>query len=292
MRTTKPDNRQRANDQQQRDCERRQRPCQRMLGEGVGSGRCQCRAPHRHHDITGDQADRMLGMIAEGDQHSGCQCQQMEEHQRSPERRSHARDVMCHDAAMTDDEQSGSVLGVVTSTAISLALNALGIGMRVTATVSNTVGQVGRVVDSLETLAGAVPTLERLAGFGSALEDLARQAGSLTKLADHAAALEELAAHAVALDQLAAAAPALHSIADHAMALERLAESTLALDKLVISVEMLTPLAEAVKLLNDAVEQLNATVLPLQGTTERIGRMVDRLPRKRAVGELPPGAPA
>lgn len=41
------------------------------------------------------------------------------------------------------------------------------------------------------------------------------------------------------------------------------------------------PLAQAAEDLSTVVESLNATISPLQGTAERLGRFVDRLPASR-----------
>src|SRR3954447_10011397 len=54
--------------------------------------------------------------------------------------------------------------------------------------------------------------------------------------------------------------------------------------------ETLRRVAETVSELNFAVASLNTTVSPLQGATERLGRLVDRLPAgRRRVVDVDPG---
>jgi hypothetical protein len=67
--------------------------------------------------------------------------------------------------------------------------------------------------------------------------------------------------------------------------MKALAEVAPALQRLPDTANALDGLGDAVETLQSSVASLNAAVTPLQGTAERVGRMVDRLPRKRAATE-------
>jgi len=89
---------------------------------------------------------------------------------------------------------------------------------------------------------------------------------------------------ALALERLADSADDLRRIADTGDELRSLLRSTSGAD-LRDAQEMLRRVADTVAELNFAVASLNSTVSPLQGATERLGRLVDRLPagRRRVV---------
>jgi ABC-type transporter Mla subunit MlaD len=109
--------------------------------------------------------------------------------------------------------------------------------------------------------------------------------------ADVALALPRIA---LALERLADSADDLRRIADTGDELRALLRATSGAD-LKDAQDMLRRVAETVAELNFAVASLNTTVSPLQGATERLGRLVDRLPagRRRVVdvapGEVAPG---
>jgi ABC-type transporter Mla subunit MlaD len=97
---------------------------------------------------------------------------------------------------------------------------------------------------------------------------------------------------AVALDRLADAADDLRRLADTADDARRML-ATMSRDDLTDAQETLRRLADTVANLNAVVASLNTTVSPLQGATERFGRLVDRLPqgRRRVVDVEPQSAP-
>jgi ABC-type transporter Mla subunit MlaD len=84
---------------------------------------------------------------------------------------------------------------------------------------------------------------------------------------------------AFALERLAASADDLRRIADTGDELRRLLRAASS-DDLVQARETLQRVADTVAQLNLAVASLNTTVSPLQGATERLGRLVDRLPQR------------
>ncbi len=93
---------------------------------------------------------------------------------------------------------------------------------------------------------------------------------------------------AVALERLADSADDLRRVADTGDEVRRLLRAASAED-LTQARDTLQRVAEAVAQLNNAVASLNMTVSPLQGATERLGRLVDRLPqRSRRVYEVGP----
>lgn len=94
--------------------------------------------------------------------------------------------------------------------------------------------------------------------------------------ADVALALPRIA---LALERLAGSADDLRRLADTGDELRRLLKSASG-DDLIRARETMDRVAETVTQLNLAVASLNSTVSPLQGATERFGRLVDRLPQR------------
>jgi ABC-type transporter Mla subunit MlaD len=84
---------------------------------------------------------------------------------------------------------------------------------------------------------------------------------------------------ALALERLANSTDDLRRLADTGDELRRLLRSASSED-LVQARETLQRVADTVAQLNLAVASLNTTVSPLQGATERLGRLVDRLPQR------------
>ena len=111
-------------------------------------------------------------------------------------------------------------------------------------------------------------------------------AGTARRGADVALSLPRIA---LALERLADSADDLRRIADTGDDLRALLHSTSGAD-LRDAQEMLKRVADTVAELNFAVASLNTTVSPLQGATERLGRLVDRLPAgRRRVMDMPGG---
>ena len=115
-----------------------------------------------------------------------------------------------------------------------------------------------------------------------------RGADAVLALPRIAFALERLAGSTDDLRRLAGSTDDLRRLADTGDELRRLLQSASAED-LVRARETMDRVAETVTQLNLAVASLNSTVSPLQGATERFGRLVDRLPqRPRRVFEVEP----
>jgi ABC-type transporter Mla subunit MlaD len=100
--------------------------------------------------------------------------------------------------------------------------------------------------------------------------------GSIRRGTEVALALPRIA---LALERLAASTDDLRRLADTGDELRRLLRSASSED-LVQAREMLQRVADTVAQLNLAVASLNTTVSPLQGATERLGRLVDRFPQR------------
>src|SRR4051794_34809472 len=84
---------------------------------------------------------------------------------------------------------------------------------------------------------------------------------------------------ALALERLAGSTDDLRRLADTGDELRRVLRSASGED-LTNAGETLQRVADTVAQLNLAVASLNTTVSPLQGASERIGRLVDRLPQR------------
>jgi ABC-type transporter Mla subunit MlaD len=96
---------------------------------------------------------------------------------------------------------------------------------------------------------------------------------------------------ALALERLANSTDDLRRLADTGDELRRVLQSADGGD-LVQARETLERVADTVAQLNLAVASLNTTVSPLQGASERIGRLVDRLPQRggsRRIVDVEPG---
>jgi ABC-type transporter Mla subunit MlaD len=100
--------------------------------------------------------------------------------------------------------------------------------------------------------------------------------GSIRRGTEIALALPRIA---LALERLAANTDDLRRLADTGDELRRLLRAASS-DDLVQARETLQRVADTVAQLNLAVASLNTTVSPLQGATERLGRLVDRLPQR------------
>src|SRR4051794_16725680 len=84
---------------------------------------------------------------------------------------------------------------------------------------------------------------------------------------------------ALALERLASSSDDLRRLADTGDEVRRLLHAASG-DDLGQARETLQRVADTVAQLNAAVASLNTTVSPLQGATERLGRLVDRLPQR------------
>ena len=122
-----------------------------------------------------------------------------------------------------------------------------------------------------------VTSLPRIA---IALERLADSTDDLRRIAEAAPAVEALAGLATELRTLAADSARREDFYAARDTIRRLTEVT----------TTLRPLADSVTELNRAVASLNTTVSPLQGASERLGRLVDRLPasKQRRVVDVDP----
>ena len=85
-----------------------------------------------------------------------------------------------------------------------------------------------------------------------------------------------------------AARPALERLADASQALERLSHSATVLPAIAANSRTLPKLPDRMTGLEDTMDRLETSVrvlaeatAPLQGTTARLGRLVDRLPERR-----------
>jgi DNA repair ATPase RecN len=180
-------------------------------------------------------------------------------------------------------------------------------------------GRLAEAADALHALADAVDSLEVLADAGSAIRELSRTAPDLARLAEAVESLAQLAAMRTVLEEIAVAGQSLPRLAAVDESLVRLAGASEALDRLSHMSTVLPALAASARNLPQMPERIDAldagvtrtlerleavepdlrqlanTILqldesigvladalgPLQGTTERLGRIVDRLPTRR-----------
>lgn len=98
---------------------------------------------------------------------------------------------------------------------------------------------------------------------------------------------------AIALEQLAGVSDDLRRLADASDDLRRLVR-TVGREDVDMARDTLQQLVDAVGSLDRVVKSLNTTISPLQGATERLGRLVDRLPqgRRSRMLDISPGPDA
>jgi methyl-accepting chemotaxis protein len=156
---------------------------------------------------------------------------------------------------------------------------------------------VGAVVDGLRSLPRTATALERLVSgqldrLASVTDDLDRATESLKKMADATTiartepsglrlarlddALADLRELRAALERLAAEFPLIPSHVDRAATAVETTNEYLA-----TVVPIMRDLAGTMEELKSSVFALGNAVAPLQGTSQRLGGLVDRLPRRR-----------
>jgi hypothetical protein len=131
--------------------------------------------------------------------------------------------------------------------------------------------KIGELVEmAVATATTAVEVALSLPRIAIALERLATTAEDLQRLADVSPAIEAIGAVAEDARRL---------LGDPAR-IEELFEAVAAIVRIGDMSQTLGPLGDAVRQLNTAASALTTTVSPLQGASERLGRLVDRLPTK------------
>ncbi len=136
--------------------------------------------------------------------------------------------------------------------------------------------RIAREIEDAVREGGAVGSLERLAGVADQLEALT---ASAERIAGVSTSLERLADASGVLPELAGAAEQLTGMPDDMRALVTHLDK--AASQLDILVNDATRLASIIERLDETITTLAATLGPLQGATERVGRIVDRLPDRR-----------
>jgi hypothetical protein len=131
--------------------------------------------------------------------------------------------------------------------------------------------KVGELVEmAVATATTAVEVALSLPRIAVALERLATTAEDLQRLADVSPAIEAIGAVAEDARRLLTDPARTEEIFEAVAAIVRIGDMS----------QMLGPLGDAVRQLNTAASALTTTVSPLQGASERLGRLVDRLPTK------------
>jgi hypothetical protein len=163
--------------------------------------------------------------------------------------------------------------------------------------IADSLARIARVADALrevpaddvlERLEALNANLERLASAEESLSRLATLDETLIELAGARDALVRLSETAGVLGELAAARPALERLAETSEAVDRLSHSAAVLPTIAANSRTLPALPDRMTGLEDTMDRLEASVrvlaeatAPLQGTTARLGRLVDRLPERR-----------
>jgi DNA repair ATPase RecN len=170
--------------------------------------------------------------------------------------------------------------------------------------------QLGAATTDIRALTEAVEPLTRLAAAVDDLERLAAATTDVSTIADAVGTVERIAAAVGTVEQIAAAIPTIERIAgaipevekmtgaiEYVEVLARHADSTfpdmpprlreldsslsVAAAELVKVTPDLRTVAGRIEELDGQIKVLADALAPLQGTTERLGRLVDRLPQTR-----------
>jgi hypothetical protein len=120
---------------------------------------------------------------------------------------------------------------------------------------------------AVQQLSNLTPAVEQIASFGTTLAEIQRAVP----------ALEQLATLGGTLDDLARVAPALERLADLGTTLEALLETLRPLGELASLAPTLQSLDASISRLEGALVTVSDTLAPLQSTTQRVGKVVDRL---------------
>jgi hypothetical protein len=145
-----------------------------------------------------------------------------------------------------------------------------------------------RLMVALEDLVHPSGSAARAAKIHDPLDRLVRS-GALDRLADVSTTLERLATLDQSLAKLGELGPTLARIGE-------LSDSVRQIADLEESLLKLSAIADTMAELQESISVIAASVAPLQGTAERLGRIVDRMPSRRGRGtavevrSLPPGA--
>jgi hypothetical protein len=192
-------------------------------------------------------------------------------------------------AAASLEQLGGAVEPLTRLSEAAASLEQLGGAVEPLQRLSGTAASLERLGDAVEHLghlAGAVAHLEQLGGAVGSLERLADVSGQLEgltaaaeRIAGVSTSLERLADASGVLPQLAGAAEELTGMPDDMRSLVTHLDK--AASQLDILVNDATRLASIIERLDETITTLAATLGPLQGATERVGRIVDRLPDRR-----------
>lgn len=187
---------------------------------------------------------------------------------------------------MAADDGGGSALMGVVLGPVHLAGAVLGFGTEAVRQARATLPVVGEVIRTLPRLVVAVervaavgPALDALSSASAHLERLAVLADRAVKLSDTEQVRVEVLRALAATTRIAAAASALDPLPEQVEELTR-SIGTVA-DRLGEVEPDLTALARMIAALDESIRVLATAVAPLQGTSERLGRLVDRLPDRR-----------
>ncbi len=147
-----------------------------------------------------------------------------------------------------------------------------------------------RLARSLDRLSDPAGPVAQAVTLRDSLDTLASGGGSLDRLADVSTTLERLATLDQSLQKLGELGPTLERIGELGDAVKGIAaleDSVKQIAALEGSLVRLTELADTMNQLQESVATLAQAIAPLQGASERLGRMVDRIPTRR--GRVAPG---
>ncbi len=150
--------------------------------------------------------------------------------------------------------------------------------------VAEALASLPRLARSLDRLSDPAGPVAQAVSLRAALETLASGGGALDRLADVSTTLERLATLDESLQKLGELGPTLERIGDLGEAVKEIAaleESVRQIAELDQSLVRLTEVATTMDELRESVATLALAVAPLQGASERFGRMVDRIPSRR-----------
>lgn len=153
---------------------------------------------------------------------------------------------------------------------------------------SAAIDRIGEVSEAIDEISQASAAIREIARAGGAIQQIAGARAAIEEIAGARAAIDEIAAARPSIDKIGSARDDIASLAVSADVLGRLPHELLiaqlgtVADRIGPLVQDTTRLAESIDQLDGAIATLATTMHPLQGATERLGRLVDRLPSQQA----------
>ncbi|NNN22496.1 MAG: hypothetical protein HKL80_10920 [Acidimicrobiales bacterium] len=147
-------------------------------------------------------------------------------------------------------------------------------------------GDIQAAIHAIGEIPELIPALKQLGDLGASMERIASFDKTLGEIAAIVPALEELSKLGNVLDDLAKVGPSLERLANLDDVFSQLLSILEPLSNLSGIVPVLERLNETMISLGGDLGSVSETLAPLQNTTQRVGRVVDRITSRRLPKEF------